>query len=124
MHMAGDARLTLHEFLRLFTRGPKPESCMKRLSSIGKMVLAVEREQVEQHAGGSAHGRARGYATAEDERRLEHLDEISTEAVVHMHMHHASCTCTCAMHMHMRHAPCTCTCAMRHAHAHAPWDRP
>ena len=78
----GDERLSLDEFIKLFTRGPKPPACMKRLSSIGKVVIGVHREAAEQaadlNAGAHVVHSQEGRKTTE--MRLERLTDIANEA--------------------------------------------
>ena len=75
----GDARLDIDEFKSLISRHPSPDLSLSRLTSIGRVIKAGEREMERAHADASAGVRGKK-ASASRDAKLDSLRDLATEA--------------------------------------------
>jgi len=74
------ARLTVDEFVRAFSIGPKPKDTLDRLTSIGKVLVAAKREEADRQAREAYVMPQADPDQAAEERRLDYLNDLAHEA--------------------------------------------
>jgi len=70
----------LHDFMRYMAIGPKPATCIRHLSSIGRVIAAVRTEVGVQEADHSAGRQVVLSEQKNTEARIEELNEMASEA--------------------------------------------